>query len=122
MEYLVLPRVIALFVMMPLLCLYADVMGLLGGLVVGAGMLDLTVLQYVEATKKALTLDAIALGVVKAAVFGVLIGVAGCLRGMQAGSSASAVGEAATRAVVTGIVLIIVTDGLFAVVCNILGI
>ena len=122
MEYLVLPRVIALFVMMPLLCLYANVMGLLGGLVVGAGMLDLTVLQYVEATKKALTLDAIALGVVKAAVFGVLIGVAGCLRGMQAGSSASAVGEAATRAVVTGIVLIIVTDGLFAVVCNILGI
>ncbi len=122
MEYLVLPRVVALLVMMPLLCVYADVVGLLGGLVVGAGMLDLTVLQYVEETKRALALDNLFLGVGKAAVFGVLIGIAGCLRGMQAGSSASSVGEAATRAVVTGIVLIIVTDGLFAVACNILGI
>jgi len=122
MEFLVLPRMLALCVMMPLLCLYADFLGVLGGLVVGRGMLHLSVVQYVNETIAAVTLMDFGLGIFKSAVFGVLIALAGCMRGMQCGNSASAVGDAATAAVVLGIVLIIVTDGLFAVVCNIVGI
>jgi len=122
MEFLVVPRMIALCLMMPLLCLYADFMGILGGMVVAREMLDITLTQYVHETIAAVSLTNFGLGVFKSAVFGVLIAVAGCLRGMQSGTNASAVGDAATQAVVTSIVLIIVTDGLFAVVCNILNI
>lgn len=121
-QFLVLPRMLALILMMPLLCLYADVVGMLGGLVVGVGMLDLTAAQYMTQTISAIDLTDIALGVMKGAVFGVLVALSGCLRGMQSGRSASAVGEAATSAVVTAIVFIIVTDAVFAVVTNILGI
>jgi phospholipid/cholesterol/gamma-HCH transport system permease protein len=122
MEFLVLPRVLALSLMLPLLCVYADVLGMVGGLVVGAGMLDLSATQYVLQTTKAMTLVDCATGVFKSAVFGVLVALSGCLRGMQCASSASAVGDAATSAVVTAIVCIIVTDGLFAVVFDVLGI
>ncbi|HME70343.1 MAG TPA: ABC transporter permease [Myxococcota bacterium] len=121
-EYLVLPRMMALCLMMPLLCLYSDLMGLLGGVVVGTGMLDLSVTQYWHETVAAVHLTDFLLGIFKAGLFGVLIALAGCLRGMQSGSSASAVGDAATQAVVTSIVLIIVTDGSLAVICNVLGI
>lgn len=122
MEFLVLPRMIALSVMMPFLCLYADFVGILGGAVVGAGMLDLSFAAYLQQTESAVGLDDLALGVAKAAVFGVLIAIAGCLRGVQCGGSASAVGDAATSAVVTAIVWIIAVDGLFAVLTNLLGI
>ncbi len=121
MEFLVVPRMLALMVMMPLLALYANFMGILGGMVVGVGMLDLGVFEYVEQTRRSVTLTQINIGVVKAIVFGILVAVAGCLRGMQCGNSSQAVGMAATSAVVTSIVLIIVTDGLFAVVLNVLG-
>jgi len=121
-EYLVLPRILALCLMMPLLCVYSNIMGFLGGVVVGTGMLDLSVTQYWHETISAVHLTDLMLGLFKALLFGVLIAVAGCLRGMQSGSSASAVGDAATEAVVTSIVLIIVTDGSLAVICNVLGI
>jgi phospholipid/cholesterol/gamma-HCH transport system permease protein len=121
-EYLVLPRVLALVLMMPLLTLYANFWGIVGGLVVAAGMLDLTTREFLNEAFASATLVDGALGVGKSVVFGALIGYAGCLRGMQSGQSASAVGDAATSAVVTSIVLIIVTDGLFAVLCNLLGI
>jgi phospholipid/cholesterol/gamma-HCH transport system permease protein len=121
-EYLVLPRIMALCLMMPLLCIYSNIMGFLGGVVVGTGMLDLSVSQYWHETISAVHLTDLMLGLFKALLFGVLIAVAGCLRGMQSGSSASAVGDAATEAVVTSIVLIIATDGSLAVICNVLGI
>jgi phospholipid/cholesterol/gamma-HCH transport system permease protein len=121
-EYLVLPRMLALCLMMPLLCVYSDLMGLLGGVVVGTGMLDISISQYWHETVAAVHLIDFMLGLFKALLFGVLIALAGCLRGMQSGSSASAVGDAATEAVVTSIVLIIVTDGSLAVICNLLGI
>jgi len=121
MEFLVVPRMLALMVMMPLLALYANFMGMLGGMVVGVGMLDLGVFEYVEQTRRSVSLTQINIGVIKAVVFGVLVAVAGCLRGMQCGNSSQAVGMAATSAVVTSIVLIIVVDGLFAVVLNVLG-
>ena len=122
MEFLVLPRMIALIVMMPLLCVYADLMGILGGALVGVGMLGLSVTQYLNETLHGVGLLDFAVGILKSGVFGVLVAVAGCMRGIQCGRSASAVGLAATSAVVTGIVFIIVTDGIFAVLTNALGI
>src|SRR6185312_12498644 len=112
--FLVLHRVLALVLMMPLLCLYADFVGILGGTAIGVGMLDLSPRIYLEQTIQAVRLGDTAGGVFKAAVYGGLIALAGCLRGLQAGSSASAVGRAATSAVVTGMVAIIVACGLFA--------
>jgi phospholipid/cholesterol/gamma-HCH transport system permease protein len=121
MEFLVLPRMLALMLMMPLLCLYSDLMGILGGLVVGAGMLDISPVVYFQQTAKAVHLGDAFGGVFKASVYGVLIAVAGCLRGMQSGSSSSAVGEATTSAVVTSIVLIISACGIFAVLFYLMG-
>ena len=122
MEFLVLPRLLALVLMMPLLCLYADFMGILGGMVVGISMLDLPLPQYLNQTIDSITLHHFLLGVTKSLVFGVLVAMAGCLRGLQCGRSAQAVGEVATSAVVTSIVAIIVADGIFAVVANFLNV
>jgi len=121
MDFLVLPRMMALILMMPLLTLYACLLGILGGMIVGVGMLDLSVTQYINQTQSALDLGDFAFGLVKSSVFGVLIAISGCLRGIQCGRSASAVGDAATSAVVMAIILIIVTDGLSAVISNIIG-
>lgn len=122
MEFLVLPRLLALVVMMPLLCLYADFMGILGGLIVGVGTLDISVSQYYHQTQAALNLTHFGVGIFKSVVFGVLVAISGCLRGMQCGRSSSAVGVAATSAVVTGIVFIIVSDAILTVVADVLGI
>ncbi len=122
MEFLVLPRVLALILMMPLLCLYSDLVGILGGATVGVTMLHLSFTSYVQETIHALSLFQLASGLMKATTYGVLIAVAGCMRGLQCGSGSSAVGDAATAAVVTSIVSIVVACGLFAVVFSILGI
>jgi len=122
MEFLVLPRMLALCLMMPLLCLYADFMGILGGLIVGLGMLDLNVAEYYFQTKASVGIDTLLIGLFHSAVFGVLVALAGCLRGIQCGRSASAVGRATTSAVVTGIVSIVVATAIITVVCNVLGI
>jgi phospholipid/cholesterol/gamma-HCH transport system permease protein len=120
-EFLVLPRMLALAVMMPLLCLYADLMGILGGAAVGLGMLDLGAVQYYLRTAAAVSLDDVAAGLIKGGVFGVLVAIAGCLRGMACGRSSAAVGWAATSAVVTAIVSIIVSDAVMTVVFDLLG-
>jgi len=122
MDFLVLPRMLALIVMMPLLCLFADVMGILGGMIVGVGMLDLGLMEYLNQTRAALTLTTVGIGLFHSAVFGVLIALSGCLRGMQCGRSASAVGYATTSAVVTSIVSIIVATAIITFVCQVLGI
>ena len=122
LEFLVLPRVIALILMMPLLCLYADFVGVLGGAVIGVGMLDLSWTTYFQETVNAITLTDILGGVFKSSIYGVLIALSGCLRGLQCANSSSAVGDAATSAVVTGIVAIVVACGSFAVIFYILGI
>jgi phospholipid/cholesterol/gamma-HCH transport system permease protein len=122
MDFLVLPRMLALILMMPLLCLYADLMGILGGALVGIGDGGINPELYWSQTVSALNVRHVGVGVFKGAIFGILVALAGCLRGMQSGRSASAVGEAATSAVVTGIVAIIVTDAVLAVVTSTLGI
>jgi phospholipid/cholesterol/gamma-HCH transport system permease protein len=122
MEFLVVPRMLALCVMMPVLCLYADLIAILGGAAVAVGMLGQSPLQYWVETRHAIGLTSIGLGIGKSIVFGALIAVAGCLRGMRSGRDAAAVGEAATSAVVLAITWIIATDGLFAVICDVVGI
>jgi len=120
-EFLVLPRVLALVLMMPVLTIYSILVGIAGGLIVSVGLFDLTLVQYWEETVASLTLTQFAVGLTKSVVFGVLVAVAGCREGMRAAGSAAAVGDAATAAVVTGIVSIVVADGIFAVVLNALG-
>ena len=122
MEYLVLPRILALVLMMPLLCLYADLMGILGGSIVAVGILDLNLFQYYIQTKNAVGLNHLWIGLFHSAVFGVLVALSGCLRGMQCGRSASAVGDAATSAVVTAIVSITVATAIITIICNAIGI
>ncbi len=121
-EFLVVPRVIGLVLMMPLLCLYADLVGILGGATVGVGMLGLTLHSYLQQTIAAVALAPLVGGLVKSIVYGVLIAIAGCYQGFQCGRSSSAVGDAATAAVVSAIVMIVVACGIFAVIFNILGI
>lgn len=121
MDFLVLPRMLALVLMVPLLCLYADLLGILGGAVVAITSFDISFSQYHDQTLAALDLRQFGLGLIKAAVFGVLVAIAGCLRGMQCGRSAAAVGDAATSAVVTGIVWIIVADALLTILYDMLG-
>jgi phospholipid/cholesterol/gamma-HCH transport system permease protein len=121
MEFLVLPRMLALVLMLPLLCLYANIMGILGGGIIGVAMLDISPMQYFNETKSALDLTQFAAGLIKAGVFGVLVALSGCLRGMQCGRSASAVGEATTSAVVTAIVSIIVSDSILTVIYDRIG-
>jgi phospholipid/cholesterol/gamma-HCH transport system permease protein len=122
MEFLVLPRMIAFIVMMPLLCLYADLTGIIGGIVVGTGMLDLSLAEYLNRTREAVTMTQVWIGLFHGVIFGVLVAMAGCLRGMQCGRSASAVGEATTSAVVTSIVAIVVATAVITFACQLLGI
>lgn len=122
MEFLVLPRMLALMIMMPLLCLYANIMGVFGGMVVGVYMLDLGFIQYFNQTVAAVGFWDLGIGLFSGLLFGVIVALAGCMRGMECGRSASAVGDAATSAVVTAIIGIIVTTAMITIICNILGI
>ena len=115
MEFLVLPRMLALVLMMPLLCAYADFVGILGGAAVGTGMLHLSIHTYMDMTLDSISIAGLIGGLFKAATYGVLIALAGCLRGFQCGNSSSAVGDAATAAVVTSIVLVVAACGIYRV-------
>jgi len=121
-EFLVLPRMVALILVMPFLCAFADFISIAGGFIVSTSMLDITPTVYLDRTIHAIQLKSFLLGIGKGSFFGFLIAYAGCLRGMQSGASAAAVGEATTRAVVTGISAIIASDGIFAVITNALHI
>jgi phospholipid/cholesterol/gamma-HCH transport system permease protein len=122
MDFLVLPRLLALSLMMPLLCLYADLMGILGGLVVGVAMLDIHPIQYLVETSRAIHVADLLLGLFMGAVFGIIVALTGCMRGIASGRSASAVGEATTSAVVTGIVSIVMATAIITYGAYVLGI
>lgn len=122
MNFLVLPRMLALALMFPVLVLYADALGIFGGYIVGVGVLDISTAEYIEKTRGAIGMGDISLGLVKGSIFGILVAITGCMHGMQSGRSASAVGDAATKAVVSGIIAIIVMTAVFAVLTNILNI
>jgi phospholipid/cholesterol/gamma-HCH transport system permease protein len=109
-------------VMMPLLTIYAMFVGILGGMVVAISFLDLTVVQFVTGLLTPVTLSDGLLGVFKGGVFGLLIGVTGCMRGLQTGNDAGAVGRSATSAVVTAITLLIVANAVIDWVAALLGV
>lgn len=121
-DFLVLPRLIALAVMMPLLVLYANCVAILGGMLVSASVLQIPPAAYWIETRSIVDLTDVTSGLAKATVFGVLIGLSGCLRGLQAERSAAGVGRAATSAVVTAVLFMIIADAVFAVVYNLFGI
>lgn len=120
-EFLVLPRMLALILMTPLLCIYANAMGIIGGFIVGINTLNVTSTEYLIETQHAVTMGDFSIGIAKGAVFGALIAVTGCLRGIECGRSAASVGAAATSAVVSGILAIIITDAFFAILLSFLG-
>jgi len=109
-EHLVVPRMLGIFFMMPLLTLYADFVGIVGGMAVAVSLLNLTTTQFIGGLLSAVTLSDALFGVFKGVIFGLIIGFAGCLKGLQTGSDAGAVGRAATSAVVLGITLIILAN------------
>ncbi|HXK09389.1 MAG TPA: ABC transporter permease [Vicinamibacteria bacterium] len=119
-EFLVVPRVLATALMMPALVAYADLLGLLGGAFVAVVGLDLGTLQYLQQTRDALALRHVLIGLAKSVAFGAIVATSGCYYGIHCGRSAAAVGEATTRAVVTGILLVVVADAVFTVVCHVL--
>jgi len=122
LEFLVLPRLLALVLMMPLLCSYADLMGMIGGGLVCVSLFDITPLQYLQQTREAVPLHHFTGGLVKATVYGVVVALAGCHRGLACGRSAAAVGEATTAAVVTSIVWIVVWCAILTVLYNLIGV
>ncbi|TRZ93766.1 hypothetical protein D4R78_07655 [bacterium] len=121
-EFLVMPRVLALIIMMPLLTIYADFMGILGGLIVSTSMLNINPIEYLNHTQTAVKLNNLWVGLVHSLVFAVIIAVAGCLRGIQCQRSASGVGEATTSAVVTAITCIVIATAIITYVCQVIGV
>jgi len=122
MEFLVLPRMLALTLMMPLLVLYADLVGILGGMVVAVSLNDISLHLYLLRTFESVGLNDLFIGLFMGIVFGILVALAGCMRGMQCERNASGVGDAATSAVVTGIVAIIISTAVITVICDVIGI
>jgi len=120
-RFLVIPRVLALVLMMPLLAMYANCLGVLGGMAVAYTTLDIPPTAYWVEMLTIVDLQDVLVGVIKAVVFGLIVGLSGCLRGLQSERDAAGVGNAATSAVVTSILLIIVADAIFAVLFNAIG-
>jgi phospholipid/cholesterol/gamma-HCH transport system permease protein len=120
-EFLVLPRVLATSSMMPALVAYADLVGLLGGMFVGVTVLGLGATEYARQTQEALALRHVWIGLGKSVAFGAVVALTGTYYGIRCGRSAAAVGEATTKAVVMGIVLVVVADALATVLLYVLG-
>lgn len=121
-EYLVIPRLLALVLMIPLLTLYADLVGILAGMAVAITIFDISAFEYYAQTLRSMELDHVLVGLSKALVYGACIAIAGCLRGIQCRRSAAAVGQAATSAVVTSIVFIVITASILTIIYQELGI
>jgi phospholipid/cholesterol/gamma-HCH transport system permease protein len=115
-RFLAVPKVLAAMLVVPVLTIYADIFGIMGGLIVGVVGLDLTVYTYIQETRTSLDTFEIVTSLFKSGIFAVLIAGIGCQRGFQVRGGAAAVGAATTSAVVAAIFLIIVTDSAFALV------
>jgi phospholipid/cholesterol/gamma-HCH transport system permease protein len=120
--HLVVPRMVALTLMMPLLCIFADFVGIVGGMISSLPFTKNSLTQYLLQTEKALALGDVLIGLVKSVAFGVIVSGIGCHSGMRCRRNAAAVGEATTAAVVHGITWIIVADALFSLLFTALGV
>ena len=122
LEFLILPRLLALLVSMPILTVFADALGVFGGFVIGAGLFDISASQYLNQSLEMLTLTDFLIGLFKSLVFAVLIGLIGCYYGLSCGRNAQAVGQATTNAVVSIIVALVISDAVITLICTQLGI
>jgi phospholipid/cholesterol/gamma-HCH transport system permease protein len=113
MTFLVVPRVIAVMLAMPLLTILADVAGIAGGLLTAVTTLDITIVGYINQLDRALTYGHVFSGLIKSVVFGFLVASVGCFSGMQVRGGAESVGKFTTTAVVSGVLLIIISDAIF---------
>lgn len=120
-DFLVLPRLLALVVMMPVLTVYSNIVGILGGMMVGS-MVGIPAVLFWNETLLSITLTTSSLGIIKSVFFGAAIAISGCMQGMRAGRSSAAVGEATTHAIVSAITWVVVLDSAFAAVFTILDI
>ncbi len=121
-DFLVLPRTLALCIMTPLLTLYADAMGIIGGFMVGVFMLNLSPQEYINATIQMVAFKHVIIGLVYGSSFGVIVALTGCYQGIRCGRSAAAVGMSTTAAVVNAIVGIIIATAIITIICNVLKI
>jgi phospholipid/cholesterol/gamma-HCH transport system permease protein len=121
-EFLVIPRVLALVLMMPVLTIYADLMGLLGGFLISVWMLHINPVEYLNHTQQAVKLNFVWIGLIHSFVFAVIIAFAGCLRGIQCERDSAGVGKATTSAVVTAITGIVIATAIITFICQILGV
>ncbi|MFA5157167.1 MAG: ABC transporter permease [Candidatus Omnitrophota bacterium] len=121
-EFLVMPRVLALVIMLPLLTLYADLMGIAGGFVISTGILGINPVEYFSHTMSAVKLSNLWIGLIHGFVFGIIIAIAGCYRGMRCERSSAGVGEATTSAVVTAITAIVIATAVITFVCQVIGV
>jgi phospholipid/cholesterol/gamma-HCH transport system permease protein len=119
--FLVFPRVIALILVMPLLTILADVVGILGGLLVALLGLDLTVNAYLLETRKALDLWDVGSGILKSLVFALNVALIACQRGLATSGGAEGVGRATTSAVVSSLFALVVLDAIFTMLFNAFG-
>lgn len=122
MRFLIMPRVIAVTLAMPLLVLFSDVAGIVGGLIIGTTVSKISFMGYLNETQYAMTYWHLFTGLIKSVVLGGIIAVVGCMRGLQVRGGADSVGQFTTAAVVTAIVLLIVADALFTLMFQALGI
>jgi len=121
-DFLVVPRLMALVIMMPILTVYADLMGILGGYCISTGMLHLNPAEYLAHTQAAVKLSYVWVGLVHSLIFGVIVAVAGCQCGMTCERNAEGVGTATTSAVVIGITGIVIATAIITYVCQIVGV
>jgi phospholipid/cholesterol/gamma-HCH transport system permease protein len=121
MRYLVLPRALALMLVVPLLTLLADVAGVLGGMVVGVANLDLTMRAYVNETLRAVSLWDVASGVIKSAVFALAVALISCQQGLATAGGAEGVGRSTTRTVVTTLLALILIDAVITIFLRVAG-
>ncbi|MCG7948949.1 MAG: ABC transporter permease [Candidatus Thiodiazotropha taylori] len=119
-DFLVLPRMLALLIMLPLLTLWADLLGIIGGLMVSVLVLDLSLLEYVVQSRESVGWEDLTVGLIKSVLFAIVIAMSGCLRGLQSGRDSAAVGKATTSAMVTAILLIVVWDAITTILFNLL--
>ena len=121
-DFLVLPRVIALTLMLPLLCIYADIMGILGGMTVGVFYLNLTVTAFCQQLVSTSRMADLVIGIFTSFVFAILISLCGCFRGINCGRSSASVGQATTAAMVSSLVCLVLATSIITVITVSLGI
>jgi phospholipid/cholesterol/gamma-HCH transport system permease protein len=122
MQVLVVPRVIALVITLPLLTFFADIMGLIGGAGIAQVLLDVSPLQYIARVRQSIDLSDLFVGLFKAPVFAFIIAIISCMHGLRVQGSAESVGRETTRAVVKSIFLVIVLDAFFSILFEKLGV